>query len=129
MEGFRAGVHQAAKRWSPTPLREKFDIWKTRKGTSFCLPGPNFPVSLLSGKKMVDLKEKMKTNSKQKKKNKKTSGAGGAAAATAELEAEAATNRHKATAEGPSGDEEEQEEATAANGTAAAGNRTAGKQL
>ncbi|XP_054481337.1 gem-associated protein 5 [Anoplopoma fimbria] len=31
------------------------------------------------GKKMVDLKEKMKTNSKQKKKNKKTSWAGGAA--------------------------------------------------
>lgn len=72
------------------------------------------------GKKMVDLKEKMKTNSKQKKKNKKTSGAGGPAAATVELEAEAATNGHKATAEGPSGDEEEQEEATTANGTVAA---------
>lgn len=70
---------------------------------------------------MVDLKEKMKTNSKQKKKNKKTSGTGGAASAPVELEAEAATNGHKVTAEGLSGDEEEVE-TTTANGTAAAGN-------
>lgn len=73
---------------------------------------------------MVDLKEKMKTNSKQKKKNKKTSAAGGAASAAVEFAAEAATNGHKATAEGLSGDEEEAE-TTTANGTAAAGNRAA----
>lgn len=72
---------------------------------------------------MVDLKEKMKTNSKQKKKNKKTPGSGGAAGAVVEFEAEAATNGHKVAAEGPSGDEEEAEEAATANGTLAAGNR------
>lgn len=77
---------------------------------------------------MVDLKEKMKTNSKQKKKNKKTSGVGGVASAAVEFEAEAATNGHKATAEGLSGDDEE-EETAATNGTTAAGNRAAEKQL
>lgn len=71
---------------------------------------------------MVDLKEKMKTNSKQKKKNKKTSGAGEAVLAAVEFEAEAATNGHK----GPSGDEEV-EETTIANGTASAGNKAAEK--
>lgn len=71
---------------------------------------------------MVDLKEKMKTNSKQKKKNKKTSGAGGAASSAVELDTEAATNGHKATEGGLSGDEGEVE-TTTVNGTAAAGNR------
>lgn len=71
---------------------------------------------------MVDLKEKMKTNSKQKKKNKKASGAGEAALAAVEFETEAATNGHKATTEGLSGDEEEEE--TTANGTASAGNKS-----
>lgn len=77
---------------------------------------------------MVDLKEKMKTNSKQKKKNKKTSGAGGAASAAVEFEAEAATNGHKATAEGLSGDDEDEETATL-NGTAAAGNIEAANRI
>lgn len=73
---------------------------------------------------MVDLKEKMKTNSKQKKKNKKPSGAGEAALAAVEVEADAATNGHKATTEGLSGDKVVEETARV-NGTASAGKKTA----
>lgn len=80
---------------------------------------------------MVDLKEKMRTNSKQKKKNKNTLGADGAEAAVMAYETREATNGHKVTAKGPTGDKEEEEEqkAPTANGTVAAGNRTAEKQL
>ena len=38
----------------------------------------NVNILNLAGKKMVDLREKMKANPKQKRKNKKASGAGGA---------------------------------------------------
>uniref|UniRef100_A0A8C3G1B7 Gem nuclear organelle associated protein 5 n=1 Tax=Cyclopterus lumpus TaxID=8103 RepID=A0A8C3G1B7_CYCLU len=60
------------------------------------------------GKKMVDLKEKMKTNSKQKKKNKKAPGGGGAAAPAANGEHVAGGGK-ALTGQELSGEDEEDE--------------------
>ncbi|XP_074527898.1 gem-associated protein 5 [Halichoeres trimaculatus] len=59
------------------------------------------------GKKLIDLKEKTKSNSKQKKKNKKTSGAGGAAAL--EMNGALITSQRPSTGQQLSGDDEEDE--------------------
>ncbi|XP_042354828.1 gem-associated protein 5 [Plectropomus leopardus] len=60
------------------------------------------------GKKMVELKEKMKVNPKQKRKNKKASGTGGAA--TPEMNGESLTGGEKAaTGKELSGEDEEDE--------------------
>ncbi|KAF7655287.1 hypothetical protein LDENG_00058260 [Lucifuga dentata] len=63
------------------------------------------------GKKMVDLKEKMKANPKLKKKNKKASGGG---ATAAEINGEGVTGERAASAAGqqPSGDDEEEVSST-----------------
>ncbi|XP_068456431.1 gem-associated protein 5 [Clinocottus analis] len=69
------------------------------------------------GKKMVDLKEKMKTGTKQKKKNKKSAGAGGAAPPEANGEHVAGVGK---TAKGqePSGEDEEEDEVGSTNSPA-----------
>uniref|UniRef100_A0A8C9WZ94 Gem nuclear organelle associated protein 5 n=1 Tax=Sander lucioperca TaxID=283035 RepID=A0A8C9WZ94_SANLU len=59
------------------------------------------------GKKMVDLKEKMKANPKQKRKNKKASVAGGAT--PPEMNGETVTGGEKAAGQELSGEEEEDE--------------------
>ncbi|TKS83312.1 Gem-associated protein 5 [Collichthys lucidus] len=65
------------------------------------------------GKKMVDLKEKMKASSKQKKKNKKASGAGGAA--PVEMNGESVTGGQKAASALELSGEDEEDEVSSTN--------------
>ncbi|XP_040929797.1 gem-associated protein 5 isoform X2 [Betta splendens] len=64
------------------------------------------------GKKMADLKEKMKAKVKQKKKNKKVSGAGGAAGPETSGEWAAGEKQERA-GQGPSSEEEEEDVSSA----------------
>ncbi|XP_044077410.1 gem-associated protein 5 isoform X1 [Siniperca chuatsi] len=65
------------------------------------------------GKKMVDLKEKMKTNTKQKKKNKKASSVGGAA--PLEMNGETVTGGEKAAMGQELSGEDEEDEVSSTN--------------
>ncbi|KAA8586505.1 hypothetical protein FQN60_000341, partial [Etheostoma spectabile] len=67
-----------------------------------------------TGKKMVDLKEKMKANPKQKRKNKKASVAGGAT--PPEMNGEPVTGGEKAAGQELSGEDEEDEPHLRRNG-------------
>lgn len=65
---------------------------------------------MLSGKKMVDLKEKMKANTKQKKKNKKAGPSGAEGAAQPEVNGTPVTIGERAvTGQGVSGEDDEDE--------------------
>ncbi len=68
---------------------------------------------ILTGKKMLDLKEKTKANSKQKKKNKKAPGAGGVAAL--QMNGELVTGGQKVEAGQELSGEDEEDEVSSTN--------------
>lgn len=78
---------------------------------------------LFTGKKMLELKEKTKTNPKQKKKNKKPPGAGGAA--PLEMNGGPVAGPKAAKEQEPSEDEED--EVSSTNSSAPTGNRAQNK--
>lgn len=100
--------------------RTETETLKTKPSRLDC----NVDMFNFSGKKMVDLKEKMKANPKQKKKNKKASGAGGLT--PSEINGGLVTGGEKsATAQELSGDDEEDGVSSTSSPVPPIGNRAA----